>query len=396
MTGTCSTDGVMERSFFSAIMAGDHARVRAIVSEDPAALGLRSTRHFMAPPITVAVTGDDLEMVDLLLELGADINAASDWWAGPWRPLHACFDPGREAMADALIARGAEVDAHAAAGLGRIDTLRKLLDGDPQLVHARGGDGCSPLHFARTPEVAALLLERGADPEMRDIDHESTAIQWRSGKSREVTRFLLDRGARPDVFALAWLGDADRLRVFLDANPGAVHHRVGDGEFVTKHSDAEQNYAYTFGSHATPLHAAAAGGDPACARILLERGGDPGVRGGYDDSVPLHAAAWHDHAAVAAVLIEHGADIEVLSGRTHNSSPLTWAIVGGGVAVVELLVARGARITDDHRATAAAGANGEFRDYARGVAQENWNRIRTMIDVAPLPDDKTRDRRGGP
>ena len=373
-------------AFFDAIGAGDRDTVRRMIEERPSRLGWRSARHFEASPITVAVQEDHLAMVDLLLELGADINAASGWWAGGWRPLHACFDPGRETMATALIARGAEIDVHAAAGLGRIDRLRALLDGDPQLVHARGGDGCSPLHFARTPEIAALLLERGADLEMRDLDHESTPLQWMCGKSRDMTRFLLEQGATPDAFAWAWLGDAVALREFLDAHPDAVHHRVGQDPFVTRQSDAEHNYAYTFGSRASPLHAAATGGSAACVRVLIERGIDPDVRGGTDDATPLHAAAWHDRADAAAALVEHGASIDILSGNMYNNTPLGWAIVGGSVQVVEVLLARGARVTDDHRANAASGAAGAFRQYVRTRPAENWDRVRALIDAA---------RRGG-
>jgi ankyrin repeat protein len=106
------------------------------------------------------------------------------------------------------------------------------------------------------------------------------------------------------------------------------------------------------------------------------------VRGGTDDATPLHTAAWHDQADAASVLLDHGADINILSGRMYNNSPIGWAIVGGSVQVVELLLARGARVTDDHRATAVAGANGAFRQYARTTPPGNRLRIRTRIEQA--------------
>ena len=52
--------------------------------------------------------------------------------------------------------------------------LRELVAADPDIVHARGGDGQTPLHFASTVEVAEFLLANGAEIDARDMDHEST------------------------------------------------------------------------------------------------------------------------------------------------------------------------------------------------------------------------------
>ncbi len=60
-------------------------------------------------------------------------------------------------LAAYAIERGAVVDVHAAARLGMMDRLRELISLDPSLVHARGGDGQTPLHFASSVEVAAYL-----------------------------------------------------------------------------------------------------------------------------------------------------------------------------------------------------------------------------------------------
>ena len=49
-------------------------------------------------------------------------------------------------MAPFLIERGAVVDAHAAARLGMLERLQELVAENPEVVHARGGDGQTPLH----------------------------------------------------------------------------------------------------------------------------------------------------------------------------------------------------------------------------------------------------------
>ena len=63
-----------------------------------------------------------------------------------------------------------------------------------------GIDARTPLHCAGTVAVAALLLDHGARIDARDEDHDLTPAQWRIGESPEVARFLLERGAKADIF----------------------------------------------------------------------------------------------------------------------------------------------------------------------------------------------------
>src|SRR5690349_5292722 len=136
---------------------------------------------FGATPLIAAVHRTNREMIDLLLRSGADINGRSHWWAGGFGVL----DDDR-GLADFLISRGARLDAHAAARLGRLDKLRELVSADPGVVAARGGDGQTPLHFACSVAIAAFLLEHGAEIDALDIDHESTPAQFMMRERREV------------------------------------------------------------------------------------------------------------------------------------------------------------------------------------------------------------------
>ena len=85
-------------------------------------------------------------MMDALLDLGADLNAKSRWWAGGFGVTHVA-EPELAAYA---VERGAVVDIHAASRLGHFDRRAQTDRADPSLVHARGGDGQTPLHFAKT------------------------------------------------------------------------------------------------------------------------------------------------------------------------------------------------------------------------------------------------------
>src|SRR5581483_12085994 len=113
---------------------------------------------------------------------------------------------------------------HEAARAGLTDRLAEMLAADPSLIDAKGIDARTPLHCAGTVEVAALLLERGARIDARDEDHDSTPAQWRIGESPEVARFLVERGAKPDIFLAAALGDLALAERLVRQDPGCVAH----------------------------------------------------------------------------------------------------------------------------------------------------------------------------
>jgi hypothetical protein len=80
-----------------------------------------------------AVQRSDRATIDVLLEAGADIRRRTDWWAGGFGVLDDC-DPN---LVEFLIERGAVLDAHSAARLGMMPTLRELVAADPGVVHTR-------------------------------------------------------------------------------------------------------------------------------------------------------------------------------------------------------------------------------------------------------------------
>src|ERR1700753_2126445 len=147
----------------AAIKANDGALVRQVLTRYPV---LKSTLNeplpnysFDTPAIVAAVQKDNRDMIDALLDAGADINARSRWWAGGFGVL----DSSSEELTPYLIQRGAYVDIHAAARPGMLERVKELVEGNPALVHARGGDGQTPLHFASSVDIAGYLLDHGAD-----------------------------------------------------------------------------------------------------------------------------------------------------------------------------------------------------------------------------------------
>jgi ankyrin repeat protein len=121
----------------------------------------------------------------------------------------------------------ADQAVHDAARAGLTDKLAEMLAMDPSLIDAKGIDARTPLHCAGTVEVAAVLLDHGARIDARDEDHDSTPAQWRIGESPEVSRFLLERGARADIFLAAALGDMALAEKLIRENRGCLAHRIG-------------------------------------------------------------------------------------------------------------------------------------------------------------------------
>ncbi len=369
-----------------AIHAGDTTTVGALLERHPE-LGPRLNEplpdgHFGARVFSLAVGQGNREMIDVLIWHGADINARSNWWAGSFGVLDTC-DP---ALAPFLLDRGARIDAHSAARLGMLDTLRQLVAADPSLVHARGGDGQTPLHFASTVEIARFLLDIGADIDAKDVDHESTPAQWMVRDRPDVARFLVTRGCRSDILMASALGAADLVRRHLDQNPESIHTRVSTeyfpmrdaraggsmyiwtiGKFKTAHVIARENghedifadlmerspnllklgVAVDVGdeqlvravldfapgalqdlqrSEPRKLVDAAEQGNARGVRLLLDAGWPVDARGS-DNQTALHFASWTGDADLARDLLALGAPTDIVE-REHGGTPLDWALYG--------------------------------------------------------------------
>ena len=237
-------------AFGAAVRDNDAARVAELLASHPE---LKSTingplpgGHFGATALIVAAQHANRDMIEALLASGADVNQRSHWWAGGFSPL----DDGENVpwLADFLIERGAVLDPPTAAQLGRLDELKALIAADPQAVHARGGDGQTALHRARTVEMAAYLLDHGADIDARDVDHESTPAQYLVRTRQDVVRYLVSRGCKTDILMAAAIGDVDLVRQHLDADPPTIRTRVNPQYFPMRNPHAGGTiYNWTLG-----------------------------------------------------------------------------------------------------------------------------------------------------
>lgn len=166
---------------------------------------------------------------------------------------------------------------------GRPEAVMTLLTNgaDPRTAD---GEGNTPLHYAARssdPGVAALLRDAGAEIDPLNRDHASplalacTAGNWR------LARFLLERGAKPEL-------------------PGAL----------------------------PALHAAAGGDedDPAGVQLLLKHRAKADARDARGRSA-LHEAAYAGHPEIIGILLGAGADIHARDG--DQRTPFLEAARGG-------------------------------------------------------------------
>ncbi len=368
-----------QNEFFRVLSLGDQEQIRGLVAKNPKILDSFNYRSFGATPLTMACFANRLAIVELLLELGVDPNRKSDWDMGPWSPLHCAIFRGDKDLAKLLLSHGATLDVHTAAGLGDCAAVSRLLDADPARVNERGGDGCYPLHFADTVEVAQLLLDRGAEIDGRCVDHYSTPVQYLCSARPEVARYLLSVGARPDIFSAVVCGDVAMVEKSLQDDPSLIEARINQTFFPPgSEHDVHNILTFSIGQDSTLLHAAAKVNRPESVVALVGLGLSPNVRGGYDHGTPLHTAAWSNCAESARALLDNGADIEARSGKLHNNTPAGWAIVAGADKAFNLLIDRGALkhpwFLDDARDACA----GRF-DQVANVSYEQRQRILSRL-----------------
>jgi uncharacterized protein len=297
-----------------------------------AGANVKAANRYGITPLYVACTSGNGAMVEMLLNAGADPNTVLPEGE---TALMTASRSGSTDAANALLARGADVNKKEtwrgqnalmwAAAEGHSDVIRVLLAHGADM-HARSNGGFTPLLFAvREGKIGAVktLLEAGADI------NESLPVRRRGGAPEnsteaepginafmlavanvhyELAALLLDKGADPNsapqgftaLHQISWL----RRPGTGDNNPSPqgsgnmdslefVRKLVAKGANVNTRATKQANMGVTVRFHtigATPFLLAARTADVQLMRLLLDLGADP-LLPNEDGTTPLLAAA---------------------------------------------------------------------------------------------------------
>ena len=210
------------------------AKVLLDAGADPNALqdsygGQNTTMSMLVSSTPPEQAGTQVGLVHTLIDYGAAITPTGQ---GAWvSPIETALVFGKRAAANALVERGAPIQTlAAAAGLGRIDDVKRMLPGadpldrrralalaaqsghadivgvlidsgeDPNRFNPPGTHSHSPpLHQAIAAgqlEVVKLLVARGAKLDTKDTIHQGTPLGWADYCNQpEIAAFLRERGA---------------------------------------------------------------------------------------------------------------------------------------------------------------------------------------------------------
>ncbi|MCX5655491.1 MAG: ankyrin repeat domain-containing protein, partial [Planctomycetota bacterium] len=176
-------------------------------------------------PLMMAAAGGHVEAIRELLKHDDRLNHACKYGLTPLVFAASC---GQEAALQLLLERGAEYDIFTAAARGDLARVKELVAKDPTLVEKKAG-WQTPLVWAATrnrPEVLRFLIDQGSDLNHHsDWEGEGLAEAAWLGHM-EIARILLEHGANPEVGAgddtdgtplhrACWQGNIEMVLVLL-------------------------------------------------------------------------------------------------------------------------------------------------------------------------------------
>lgn len=199
-------------------------------------------------------------------------------------------------------------DILGAAERGELDSVRALLESDPQLLNVIDQGGYTPLHKAAYNghvEIVEYLISKGADLNARS-NSGSTPLHGAAFHGHpEAVRTLIEKGAEIDI---------------------------------------KNNGGYT------PFLGACAGGRFDAASLLIEHGADINALTA-DSNSALQNALWNNNQDLVKILVEKGADVDRLNQQ--GISPLYFAVAYRDEEISDLLIDKGSRfdITNGYNMT---------------------------------------------
>ncbi|TGZ53653.1 uncharacterized protein [Temnothorax longispinosus] len=251
-------------------------------------------------PLHFAVINGDIEIVEMILDKGANIDAENEFGR---TPLHDAIRNKKMEVTELLLKYGADVNArdndgtsllHVAVEMGCLQIVEHLLKCGAYVncvCTSAWKQGYTPLHFA---------VEKG---------------------SKEVITLLLSRGANVDV-----KGEDSITSLHIAAKKGYI--RIA--EDLLNHGACI--HSLTLKEGYTPLHFASEQGNEEAVKLFLNRGADinASTKGNL---TPLYIATKTGRKTVVKLLLQHGAKVD--NQDKDGKTILQLAVEKGYLTIVE-------------------------------------------------------------
>uniref|UniRef100_A0A452FJG9 Ribonuclease L n=1 Tax=Capra hircus TaxID=9925 RepID=A0A452FJG9_CAPHI len=265
-----------------------------------------------------AVKDEDIELVQQLLERGADVNFQEEWG---WSPLHNAVQVGREDIVDLLLSHGAE------------PCLRKKNGATPFIIAGIVGN----------VKLLELLLPKVADVNECDVNGFTAFMEAAVYGKVEALRFLYSNGAEVNLHRKT-MEDQERIKkggatALMDA---AEEGRVDVVEILLHEMGADVNARDNRGRNAL-IYALLNSDDEkvkAVTRLLLNCKVDVNVSG-EGRKTPLILAVERKNLDLVQMLLEQ-TGIEINSTDSEGKTALLLAVELKLKAIAQLLCHKGA------------------------------------------------------
>jgi ankyrin repeat protein len=283
---------VMAENLFKAIEVNDLPQTKNILRKDPQLIN--TVNEFEYTPLIAAVKDGRKEIIDYLLDAGADINTGKGYSA-----LGMAVGQNDYNTVQMLINRGADVNIlggnplNLAAEKGDLDVVKLLIAKGADVNFPRDYD-LYPLHHAAVSghlDVVQYLIEKGADihrkTDYNQYRYNLNAIDFAVLKGKKnVAQFLLSQGAEVDLIVMVGLGKKELLKDYFIKNRDLDFRQF------------PLNYL---------LHLAVRYGEQEIAEMLIENGANIHAANDIGDT-PLHFAVGYNQLNLAKWLLSKGAD----------------------------------------------------------------------------------------
>ena len=274
-------------------------------------------------PLMEAASLGDLAKVKTLVELGVNINQKNEFG---WDALFFAIDASQKEIALYLLKNGA--DPKSREPPGRSKEWKRSKESSTTLL---GGTALFMAVTVDSFEVVKELIERGADVTVREY-YGSNALRY--ARSAEVAQLLIDHGLDPNTTSRAANGgDFDAIGSNSALILAAQEGRVGVMDVLLK-AGANPNARGVLG--ATAMHFAAQFNQVEAMKRLLETGKvDVNATDGSETS--LHWAVAYRKIDAVRFLLQAGADTSIRQINNQRRTPLELAKAIGTVDIANLI-----------------------------------------------------------